>query len=153
MDLACADHLQRSPVIQLGIRSIEPSTEIRNAAAHQTQRPSHLLKRYQPLVDSFRIWRFMSRFRLDIDHASELRNRKIIDLSDASDIESSTGLVEQFSGVIGVSKEFRPAGTFPGNSTVVHLYRHLLLRGLPDRERFHLAYSTWFQPDFHQLPY
>src|ERR1700736_1833912 len=142
MDLACADHLQRSPVIQLGIRSIEPSTEIRNAAAHQTQRPSHLLKRYQPLVDSFRIRRLMSRFRLDIDHASELRNRKIIDLSDASDIESSAGLVEQFSGVIGVSKKFRPAGTFLGNSTAVLLYMHLLLRGLPGRKRFHFGYST-----------
>jgi len=60
----------------------------------------------------------MSRFRLDIDHASELRNRKIIDLSDASDIESSAGLVEQFSGVIGVSKKLRPAGAFLGNFTV-----------------------------------
>src|SRR5689334_12049333 len=108
MNLACTDHLQRSPVIQLGIRSIEPSTKIRNAASHQTQRPCHLLKRYQPLVDRCRIRRFMSRFHLDIDHASELRNRKIVNLSDASDIEPSTVLVEQFGGVIGVSKKLRP---------------------------------------------
>src|ERR1700736_696465 len=95
----------------------------------------------------------MSRFRLDIDHASELRNREIINLSDATDIESSAGLVEQFSGVIGVSKKPRPAGAFPRNSTVVLLYRHLLLRGLPYRKRFHLKYSTLFQPDFHHLPH
>ena len=65
----------------------------------------------------------------------------------------SAGLVEQFSGVIGVSKKLRPAGAFLGNFTVVFLYKHLLLRGLPDRRRFHLAYSTWFQPDFHHLLY
>src|ERR1700674_875210 len=135
MDLACTDHLQRRPVIQLGIRSIEPSTEIRNAASHQTQRPSYPLKRYQLLVDSCRIRGFMSRFLFDVDHASELRNRKIINLSHASDIESSAGLVEQFSGVIGVSKKLRPAGAFLGNSTVVFFYKHLLPRGLPDRRR------------------
>src|SRR5258705_13192567 len=99
MDLACTDHLQRRPVIQLGIRSIEPSTEIRNAASHQTQRPSYLLK------------------------------------------------------IIGVSKKLRPAGAFLGNFTVVFFYKHLSLHGLPDRRRFHLGYSTWFQPDFHHLPY
>src|SRR5271166_3077826 len=108
MDLACTDHLQRRPVIQLGIRSIEPSTEIRNAASHQTQRPRYLLKRYQLLVDSCRIRGFMSRLHFDANHASELRSRKSVNLSHASDIESSAGLVDQFSGAIGVSKKLRP---------------------------------------------
>jgi hypothetical protein len=74
---------------------------------------------------------FMSRLHFDANHASELRRRKSINLSHASDIESSAGLVERFSGAIGVSKKLRPAGAFLGNFVVVFLYKHLLLRGLP----------------------
>ena len=90
----------------------------------------------------------MSRFCLDIDHAGELGNREIINLSDATDIESSAGLVEQFSGVIGIGKKLRPGGAFLGNVTVVLLYSTFCCMDF----RAGNAFILGILPDFDQIP-
>jgi len=69
-------------------------------------------------MDYDRIRRLMSRLHLDIDHPSQLRNRQIVKVSHASDIEPPAVLVEESSRVLGISKKLWPAGAFAGNFEV-----------------------------------